>query len=389
VREITIQLGEYVDDERRRRRRAQLIAGVAVFAALLVTAIPRTSPPPPPPHPTTATTTPPANTATTVIATTSTVALPAAAHLVPLPPALTFAPLTAGTASPAKLLHIRNDGDEPLALAGVGARGSAFRVIDDCPQHLAKNESCSAAIVFAPSAAGAQRGELTVHAGGAAAAVALAGTARPNLPIDLGVLDFGSATTDAKRPPYAVRFANGRAIGVDIGKTSVSGPFAAVADRCSGARIAPGGTCDVTLALAATEAGSFRGKLQLGDAQDNVVAFGELAAEATAPRVVEAAAAKIDIVPRQIAFTRTSRTKQDVVLVNHGGKATTVGLAVTGIHFGFVVDTKPCDGKTLSPGESCTFPVTVLPIAFERGSSMRIVVSYDGHTDYATAVSRY
>jgi len=229
VREITIYLGDYVDEERRRRRRSGVVAGIAVVAALLVIAMPRTAPPPLPSSTTTTATT---TTSTTVVtATTATAA--------PLPPALVSAP------------------------------------------------------------------------------------------------------THAKQPQHALRVAKQPAHVVDLGKTTTDGTVAAPA------------------------------------------------AEAPAPPVVEAAPAKIDIEPRQIAFVRTSRTKRDVVLVNHGGKPTTVGLAVTGISFGFVVETKVCDGKTLSPGESCTFSVTALPIAFERGSSMRIVVSYDGHTDYATAVSRY
>ncbi|HKS21649.1 MAG TPA: hypothetical protein VJZ76_02535 [Thermoanaerobaculia bacterium] len=237
MREITIHLGEYIDEERRRRHRSGVVAGIAVVAALLVIAMPRTAPPPLSSSNTTTT----ATSTTVITATTATIAPPPPApeHLAPLSPTLTSAP------------------------------------------------------------------------------------------------------THAKRPPHALRVANDRAADVDLGKTTTDGTVTPPA------------------------------------------------AEAPAPPVVEAAPAKIDIEPRQIAFVRTSRTKRDVVLVNHGGKPTTVGLAVTGISFGFVVETKVCDGKTLSPGESCTFSVTALPIAFERGSSMRIVVSYDGHTDYATAVSRY
>jgi hypothetical protein len=327
----------------------------------------------------------------TVTATTATTAPPPApAHLAPLPPALTFEPLTIGTASPAQLVRIRNDGDEPLALAGVGARGSAFQVTHDCPQQLAKNESCSAAVVFAPAAVGPQRGALTVRAGRGAAGVALSGTARPNPPIDLGVLDFGSAATDAKRPPHALRFANGHAVAVEVAKTILSGgPFAIAADRCAGARVAPGGTCDVTLALTASEAGAFRGGVQLVDAQNVVVAFAALAAEATPVRVVEVLPARIDIVPRQLAFTqRNRRTKQEVVLTNRGGRATTATIEANGVPFGFVIDLKACNGKSLAPGESCSIWVTALPIAYEQASLMRILVTYDGHTEGVAAQAK-
>jgi len=386
VREITIDVGEYVDDERRRRRRSGIIAGVAVIAALLVIAKPQPKPvaappaktnmpppPPPPPQPQPSTAPP-----------------PAPAHLAPLPQVLTFAPLTAGTTSPTKLVRIRNDGDEPLPLAGVAGRGDAFHVIHDCPQSLAKNESCSAAIVFAPSAAGPQRGELTVRVGGSAAAVVLSGMARPNPPLDLGVLDFGSATAGTKRPPHALRFANGHAADVVVAKTNLSGgAFAVAADHCAGARVPPGGTCDVTLALTATDAGAFKAKIELLDAQNDIVAFAALAAETTPVRVVEVPPARIDITPRQLDFTqRFRRTKQEVILTNRGGRATTVTVEANGAPFGFVIDLKACNGKTLAPGDACSIWVTALPIAYDRASLMRILVTYDGHTEGAAVQAR-
>ena len=386
MREITINVGEYVDDERRRRRRSGIVAGVAVIAALLVIAKPQPKPTQPPPPPKLNTLQPEPQKRPQVPQSPQ----PAPAHLAPLPPALTFALLTAGTASPAKLVRIRNDGDEPLALASVGGRGNAFRVIQDCPPQLAKNESCSAAIVFAPTAAGAQRGELTVRTSNGAAAVALSGTARPNPPLDLGVLDFGSASADTKRPPHALRFANGHAADVVIAKTNLSGgAFAVAADRCAGARVPPGGTCDVTLALNATDTGAFKAKVELLDAQNHVVAFAALAAETTPVRIVEVPPAKIDITPRQLDFTqRFRRTKQEVVLTNRGGRATTVTVEANGAPFGFVIDLKACNGKTLAPGDACKISVTALPIAYDRASLMRILVTYDGHTEGAAVQAR-
>jgi hypothetical protein len=390
VREITIDVGEYVDDERRRRRRSGIVAGVAVIAALLVIAKPQPKPAPPPPTPTPQPKTEPTPPKRPVTPTTSPAPPPAPAHLAPLPQALTFAPLTAGTTSPTKLVRIRNDGDEPLPLAGVAGRGDAFHVIHDCPQQLAKNESCSAAIVFAPAAAGAQRGQLTVRAGGGAAAVALSGTARPNPPLDLGVLDFGSATAGTKRPPHALRFANGHAADVVVAKTNLSGgAFAVAADHCAGARVPPGGTCDVTLALTATDAGAFKAKIELLDAQNDIVAFAALAAETTPVRVVEVPPARIDITPRQLDFTqRFRRTKQEVILTNRGGRATTVTVEANGAPFGFVIDLKACNGKTLAPGDACSIWVTALPIAYDRASLMRILVTYDGHTEGAAVQAR-
>src|SRR5205823_6246056 len=107
-----------------------------------------------------------------------------------------------------------------------------------------------------------------------------------------------------------------------------------------------GGACYITLALAATEPGTFSGKLQLVDAQNNVVAFGALSAEATPVRRVELPPAKIDIAPPQIRFTRGGRGRQPIVLTNSGGRATTITVEANGVPFGFIVDTKACNGRT-------------------------------------------
>ena len=393
MHQITIDLGAYVEDERRRQRRGGLaVAGATALAALLLLSLPH------PPAPvvdtsttitktTTIVTTATTATTATIAPTTSTTPAPVPAHLA-LSAALTFPVQLAGTASAAQLVRIRNSGDEPLTIAKIRARGDAFRTSNDCPPTLEKNASCSATVVFAPVVAGPQRGELTVETNGGTKAVAFTGVARPFPALDLGQIDLGSSTAGTPQPSRSLRFPNKRQIAIAFGKTAVSGPFAAVDDRCSGARVEPGGDCNVTVALTATEAGKFHGDLRLVDAHGDAVALGTLSAETT-PRVVEVPPAKIDVAPHDIAFTRATRTKRDVVLKNIGGKATTVGLAVKGMAFGFVVDTKACNGKTLGPGESCTFAVTALPVAFENSSSIRILVSYDGHTDYATAVSRY
>jgi len=392
VRQITIDLGAYVEEENRRQRRGGLaVAGATALAALLLLALPRTPPPVVETSTAVATTTTIVTTVTTattatITATTPTTPAPAPAKLA-LPAALSFPMQLAGTVSAAQLVQIRNSGDEPLTIAAIRARGDAFRTSNDCPPKLEKKASCSATVVFAPVVAGPQRGELTIETSGGTKAVAFTGVAQPFPALDLGQIDFGSATADTPRPPRTVRFANKRRIAIAFGNAALSGPFATAADRCSGARVEPGSDCDVTVALTATAPGTFRGELRLVDAHGDAVAGGTLSAETT-PRVVEVPPAKIDVAPHQIAFTRTSRTKRDVVLTNRGGKATTVGLAINGISFGFVVDTKACNGKMLSPGESCTFPVTALPIAFENGSSMRILVSYDGHTENAAVVAK-
>jgi hypothetical protein len=389
VRQITIDLGDYVEEKKRRERRGgAVVAMLAIVAALVVVALPRTPPkplpvpipapkpkPPPPPPPKPPPPPPPP--------------APTPAQLAPLPPALMFGVLPAGTTSPAQLVRIRNGGDEPLSITGVGARGDAFRMSQDCPPALAKNESCSAAIVFAPALAGAQRGSLTIRTNGGTAAVALSGTARPIPPVDLGPTELGSAVADTPRPPRPVRFANGRPIPLALGKPRLSGPFAAVSDRCSGARVQPGDNCDVSVALTATGVGSFRGELRLFDVQGAAVAFSALSAETTPPRIVEVppAPAKVEITPRELAFTRRSRGRQPIVITNRGAKPVTITIEANGVPFGFVVDTKACNGKTLSPGEPCTVLVSALPVAYEKGSSMRILVNYEGHTEGASVLA--
>ena len=353
VSQITIQAGEYAREEKRRARRGMAVfAAAAIVVALIVAGSSRTGTEPPP--------------------------TPAPAQLAPLPPALTFDAQLAGTPSAAQLVRIRNSGDETLSVADVTAKPGSFRISNDCGDALAKNESCSAAVVFEPAESGEQSGELTVSTNGGTAAVALRGVARPIPPVNLGPLDFGSAPAGTPRPARTLRFGNSRPAAVVFGTASLSAPFVFAADACSGKSIEPGRPCDVEVAMPPGVTGGFKGELRLPDAYGDLVAVAVLVGETTAGQ--EIPPPKIDIVPPRVL--EYGANANSVAVTNSSGRPVRVDVATEGYLGAFNVDTKTCS-KVYEDKERCV--ITVAPalamIYRPRPPSFSIVVRYEGRSE--------
>jgi hypothetical protein len=362
VRQITIRLGDYVEEEKRRERRGgRAVAAAAIVLALAIAMTRGTTPPP-----------------TTTDTTSSTASPLTPARLTAAPDALAFPPQLAGTASAAQLVRIRNEGDEAMTIARVAAT-DGFSLTHDCAGALAKGDSCSAAIVFAPAAPGPRRGELTIETNAETRKIPLQGDARPLPPVDLGPTDLGTVLADAPRPPHAVRFANSGAVAIAFGKPSISPPFTIVGDRCGGQAVPPGGNCEVDVALPPNALGSFKGDLRLVDGHGELVAFSTLTGATTLPPPPPPPApAKIDIQPRELVFGGNAR---GVVVTNFSGRPVKIDIGTDGLPGTFVVDTKTCS-KVYEANERCFIAVSTRPVfAYVPKTSLRVAVRYEGRVE--------
>ncbi len=86
---------------------------------------------------------------------------PVLAGSLSLPPLSSFGSVAIGSASAGQVFTFTNTGEGPIAITGVTATGD-FAVTTTCGATLAISSSCTANVVFKPTAAGARTGTLTV-----------------------------------------------------------------------------------------------------------------------------------------------------------------------------------------------------------------------------------
>jgi HYDIN/CFA65/VesB-like, Ig-like domain len=333
MRRITVRLADYVEEEKRRDRRSGRAVAVVV-ALVAIGAVAMWKPEAAAPAPATPGT---------------------PAHLAASSLALQFPPQLAGTTSPAQLLRLRNDGGAALTIAKIAPDNDAFELRHDCAT-LAPNESCSAAIVFSPSAAGAQRGTLGVQTETGTTQIALEGEGRAIPAVDLGPTDFGNTpiSTTAER---VVRFMNSGPSPIAIAKSSAAEPFAIAADACSGT-INPGANCEVRVQFRPATPGSATGELLLAGANGGVIAKGALSGAGSEAQPPAGKPAHLSISRDRIVFpplTRGTVSAPQIVQLKNDGDET---LAIESISAGESPFRVSGDcGKSLAGGASCSVSV--------------------------------
>ncbi|MET0352308.1 MAG: choice-of-anchor D domain-containing protein [Rhizobacter sp.] len=210
-------------------------------------------------------------------------------------------PATApGKESDAKTVSVTNGAIAPVSITKVEVN-APFRIAsNDCPATLAVNSSCTVAVVYAPSAAGASSGTLAVTAGtGQVLEVNLAGTSSsgtstPGTPPDGGstvlVADMASqgyigALGQASEAKTTV-FRNAGTTPLVIRDVNTSGPFevtTGAADACRSAQtLAAGASCSVAVL--------FRAQTSTGDSTGALT----VTAAATGSSTVESRAVRLD-----------------------------------------------------------------------------------------------
>lgn len=366
MRRITVRLADYVEEEKRRNRRGGRVLAAAAIVAAAVIAMSRPTTTTTAGTDTSGTTT---TTTTTTATTTTTTIPPPPAQLSPTPPALPFAAQLVGTASDAQLLRLRNTGDQPLTISSIAASDDAFRVKHDCAPELAKNDSCSVAVVFAPPSAGRHEAELKIATNVETRRVALSGAGNAVPTVDLGPLNFGRAMIRTARPPQRVRFANSGPLTVSFGVPSITAPFVVTANGC--AEVPPGGNCDVEVALPADVAGGFKGELRLVDRQANAVAAAALSGVTFEAPILTNTPPKVEVLKKE----------RDVIVRNLSGRPVQIDIGVEGTTAMLVIDTKPCS-KVYQNNETCvmTWKAGQVFTTHAVKLSVKLVARYEGQS---------
>lgn len=295
------------------------------------------------------------------------------------PTTLDFGTQTIGGLYPARRIRLVNSGTADLAVTSVTPTGTGFSLAaSTCPSVLAPSAGCDIDIAFAPIAAQAYTGALTVvsNAAGSPHSSVLRGTgsaaAVPVLVFSPAVttLDFGSVSAGSVSAPQTVTVLNQgpggatltllNAVGGDASSFSVVGGTCAI-----GTALFEGATCTISVQFAPGSAGSKTAQVQIASTGSfpPVLTLTGVGLAGPNPSLALSTAT--------LAFQTTKVGSQSlpstVRLSSSGSGVVTVSaIAVSGT-YGIDSTTCPAVPFTLPAGTDCTVSVSFRPS--DEGSS--------------------
>lgn len=305
--------------------------------------------------------------------------------------------LGAGPGS-ARTYTVRSTGSDPLAIASVtltgGDAGQFAITADSCSARgignpLALNETCTVAVAFAPTAAGAGARtttlEIATDGGPTLTSAAINGSGR-DLEASASALDFGAVRVGGDAVERTVTLTNRDSAAYTLGNVTLSGSgasqFSKLADSCSAAALTQDESCSITLAFAPTTPGAKAATVALAGFGPAPVT---LSATGTQP-AVELAPARRDF---GVLNAGTTSEPQTFTLRNSGNGPLAVG-AVTRSGLDaerFSIAADSCSNTTVAAGASCAVAVVFAPeTSGWRTASLRFPTDVGGTS--ATTVAR-
>ncbi len=229
-----------------------------------------------------------------------------------------------------------------------------------CGATLAGSSSCNAALIYTPTAVGAQTGSLTISSitpGFTPVTIPLGGTglAIGQLTLSAPALGFGSVVLGTTSGAQQLTITNSGAAALDGLAVAASAPFSLTGNGC-GSTLAPGSLCTVTVAYAPTTAGNSTGSLSVTSTSVGVSPMQvALTGNGLAPGALEVSPSFLVFGSETIG--QPSLT-QPVTVFNTGPTALTLQpVSVTG---DFSLATSTC-GSQVAAGGNCTFYILFSP----------------------------
>jgi hypothetical protein len=275
------------------------------------------------------------------------------------PLSLVFSSQVTGTTSAAQAVTVSNTGGAPIALGTLSITGDFAIASSSCPVSLAASASCAVSVTFAPTAAGARAGQLSVPNTTGTSVVTLNGTGLMPGSITLtpsslayGLTAIGSTATQT------LTAANPGEVAVHLSGITATGDFAVSGGSCSASSVlaANGGSCTLTIAFTPAASGQRSGALTLSGDGTPAQAVAALTGFGGTP-------GNLVLSPASLSFGSVVEgevsTAQTITAENTGDLPVSLGtLGVNGA--GFSVSANTC-GATLAAGASCSFAVAFAP----------------------------
>jgi hypothetical protein len=284
------------------------------------------------------------------------------------PTSIDFGSVLAGTSSSPNTVTITAGGAANLVVSAIsitGTNASEFtKSSDTCTgATLTPGTTCTFNLTFAPTSGGPKSASVTITSNAGNQTVALSGTATaPAITLSPPNLDFGTVTVGTTSPASTVTVTNSGTATLSVTGLSLSGTnvgdFALGSDTCTGANIAPNGTCTFQVTFTPGAAGARAASVNIaGNAGPKTLA---LTGAGGVPQIT--------VSPTSIDFGYVGDAPSDprVVTVSNTGTAplAVTTLVVSGANASeYTLGADTCSGATVAAGTSCTFEVTFTPAA--------------------------
>ncbi|HVU44673.1 MAG TPA: choice-of-anchor D domain-containing protein [Terracidiphilus sp.] len=274
----------------------------------------------------------------------------------PNPATLSFGNQTVGTASAEQTITLNNTGILALTVTSIAVSG-AFSEIDNCVNAaVPAGGSCAIQVAFAPTATGAQTGQVVVQGNvpGGQMTVDLdgTGTAAGAVSVAPQIVSFGSIRAGSTSAMLPLSVTNTTGATVPITSVVVTGPFVIAGNACGTISLSANAACQIELEFKPTQAGPATGTFVLTDGA------GIQSVELTG---VGLAAPTDTLSPASLTFPATATGQlsaaQNLTITNAGGQPLT-SIAVS-VSSGFTI-TNECTTQ-LAANSSCTIGVQFAP----------------------------
>lgn len=259
---------------------------------------------------------------------------------------------------------IGNAGRVALEITSAAIQGAGFSLLQNAcnGKRLEPGATCALRVEFAPGAAGAATGKVTLANSGTppSVEVPLSGTgiAPGQLTFAPAALAFGDVTVgNAAMLPITAGNTGGAALTIATAAVAGAG-FTLSSNACNGVQLDPGESCAMAVDFAPAAAGDAAGTLELALA-------GGGAAQAVLGGRGVAAPSVLQVDPTELAFGQVAVglfLRRGVTLSNGGASDIPLG-AITASGDAFTVAEAPCANAVLAPAQSCLVLVDFAPPA--------------------------
>jgi hypothetical protein len=321
---------------------------------------------------------------------------------------LSFNNQPVGTTSAASMVTLTNNGNANLTISTVtitGTNAGDFsKSADACSgATVTPNNSCTVNVTFTPSAPGSRTATLSFadNAYNSPQAVGLSGTGTSSgVNLSTTSLSFNNQAVGTTSAANGVTLTNNGSANLTISTDTITGTnagdFAKSADTCSGATVAPNGTCSVNIEFAPSAPGNRTASLIFSDNAANSPQTVSLSGTGTSASV-NLSTTSLSFNSRPVA---TTSTESAVTLINNGNANLNIStVTIAGTNAGdFVKAADTCSGTTVAPNGTCSVSITFAPSASgsrtatlnfpDNASNSPQTVTLSGTgTDFAIAVS--
>jgi hypothetical protein len=267
---------------------------------------------------------------------------------------------------------ITNSGSGTLSVSSIsntGASPSQFTHTSNCGGNpLAANASCTAQVIFAPTAAGTFTATLNIvdNATGSPQTISLSGTGTggPAVSLSTTSLTF-PATQIGSSGTLPVTVTNTGSANLTVSLISNTGAnpslFTHTSNCGNGVSIAPSSSCTIQVIFTPTAAGSFTATLNIKDNAAGSPQTVSLSGTATAGPAVSLSTNSLTFPSTQVGSTSTL----PITVTNTGSANLTVSMiSNTGANPSLFTHTSTCgNGVSIAPGGNCTIQVIFTPTA--------------------------